>query len=185
MWVNMAKGTRSQDVRWLEDSIKRNVEQIESHTGLLQGLQNSIDGLTQLITTLNSKYDGLSEKVSSSSKSPAQPPPLLQKPDLNQRGFQPKLDFPKFFGEDSESWICKSEKFFELNTIDENQKLRLASLHLEDKAMTWYRWYEKSHTLRTWQEFSRVLLMRFGSNAYEDPVVQLTKLKQWGSMKTD
>ena len=49
--------------------------------------------------------------------------------------------------------------------------------------MTWYRWFEKSHNLRTWQEFCRVLLMRFGSDAYEDPLGQLTKLKQWGSVK--
>ena len=92
----MADETRSQDVRRMEDSIKRNAEQIEFHTGILQGLQNSIDGLTQLITTLNSKYDVLAEKVSSPSTFPAQPPPLLQNPYLNQRGFQPKLEFPKF-----------------------------------------------------------------------------------------
>ena len=86
----MADGTRSQDVRRMEDSVKCNTEQIEYHNGLLQGLQNSIDGLTQLITTLNSKYEGLVEKVSSSSTISAQPP-LLQNPYLNQRGFQPKL----------------------------------------------------------------------------------------------
>ncbi|XP_057497404.1 uncharacterized protein LOC130782134 [Actinidia eriantha] len=179
----MAEGTRSQNVRRMEDSIKRNAEQIEYHTGLLRELQNSIDGLTQLITTLNSKYDDLSEKVSSPSTIPVQQPPLLQNPYLNQSGFQPKLDFSKFFGEDPESWIYKCEKFFELNATEDNQKLRLASLHLEDKAMTWFRWFEKSHTLRTWQEFCRVLLMRFGSNAYEDPLGQLTKLKQWGFVK--
>ena len=67
----------------MEDSVKRNAEQIEYHNGLLQGMQNSIDGLTQLITTLNSKYEGLFEKVSSSSTIPAQPPPLLQNPYLN------------------------------------------------------------------------------------------------------
>ena len=55
----MADGTRSQDVRRMEDSVKRNAEQIEYHNGLLQGMQNSIDGRTHLITTLNSMYEGL------------------------------------------------------------------------------------------------------------------------------
>lgn len=79
--------------------------------------------------------------------------------------------------------MYKCDKFFQLNGIEENQKLQLASLHLQDRAMTWFRWFEKSHTLRTWTEFSRVLLLRFSASAYEDPVGQLTKLKQWGSVR--
>ncbi|KAH7839578.1 hypothetical protein Vadar_005955 [Vaccinium darrowii] len=47
--------------------------------------------------------------------------------------------------------------------------------------MNWFRWYKKSHVLRTWQEL--VLQLRFGNNAYEDPVGQLTKLKQWSTVK--
>lgn len=177
--------TRSQEMKRVDESIRRNAEVTERHAEVLDEIKNSIAGLTQLITTLNSKYERLSEKVNFSSSSPThQQPPLLQNPHLNFRAFQPKLDFPKFFGEEPESWIYKCEKFFELNAIDDSQKLRLASLHLEEKAMNWYRWYEKSHTLRTWVEFSRVLLLRFGSNAYEDPVGQLTKLKQWCSVKS-
>lgn len=181
----MAENTRSQEMKRMDDAIRRNAETTQQHSETLEEIKNSIAGLTQLITTLNSKYEGLSEKVPSSSSSPThQQPPLLQNPHLNSRAFQPKLDFPKFFGDEPESWIYKCEKFFELNSIEEPQKLRLASLHLEDKAMNWFRWYEKSHPLRTWQEFSRVLLLRFGGNAYEDPVGQLTKLKQWSSVKT-
>lgn len=94
------------------------------------------------------------------------------------------MDFPKFFGDDPEEWIYKCEKYFELNAIDETQKLRLASLHMEDKAMHWYRWFEKSHTLQTWREFSRILLMRFGENVFEDAMGQLTKLRQWSTVKS-
>lgn len=50
--------------------------------------------------------------------------------------------------------------------------------------MHWYRWFEKSHTVRNWREFSRVLLLRFGDNAFEDALGQLTKLKQWASVKS-
>lgn len=180
----MAEHTRLQEMKRMDDAVRRNAEITERHSETLEEIKNSIAGLTQLITTLNSKYEGLLDKVPSSSSSPThQQPPILQNPHLNFRAFQPKLDFPKFFGDEPESWVYKCEKFFELNAIEEPQKLRLASLHLEDKAMNWFRWYEKSHVLRTWQEFTRVLLLRFGSNAYEDPVGQLTKLKQWSTMK--
>lgn len=167
----------------MDDAVRKLSVTTEQHGETMEGIKSSIDGLTQLITTLNAKYDLLSEKVTSI---PSLSPPILPNPHLNQgsiRGFQPKIDFPKFFGEEPEAWVYKCEIFFELNAVEETQKVRLASLHLEDRAMHWFRWYEKSQTLRTWAEFSRVLLQRFGDNVYNDAVGQLTKLKQWSTVK--
>lgn len=164
------------------ESIQRLTDVTDRQAASLEGFKDTMEGIKNLITTLNSKYEQLHDKVSSSSSSP-----ILPSPNLNQgsfRMFQPKLDFPKFFGEDPEAWVYKCEKFFELNAVDETQKLRLASLHMEDKAMHWYRWFEKSHTVCNWREFSRVLLLRFGDNAFEDALGQLTKLKQWASVKS-
>ncbi|XP_058192094.1 uncharacterized protein LOC131309484 [Rhododendron vialii] len=74
-------------------------------------------------------------------------------------------------------------EILDFNAIDETLKIRLASLHLDDKAIHWFRWFEKSHTLQTWGEFSKALSLRFGETVYEDAVGQLTKLKQWESVK--
>lgn len=184
----MAENTRSQEVKRLDESIRKLLdltrelirqltEVTDRHTITMEGFNERMEGLKNLITALNAKYNQIQEKVSSSTSSP-----ILQNTLQNigqLRTFQPKLDFPRFYGEDPAAWIYKCEK----NMIDENQKLRLASLHMEEKAMQWYRWYEKFHTLRSWREFSRVLLLRFGDDVYEDATRKLTKLRQWTSVK--
>lgn len=51
-----------------------------------------------------------------------------------------------------------SEKFFEINGIEESQKLKLASNHLEEKALHWFRRFEKSNSLRTWKDCSKSII---------------------------
>ena len=58
---------------------------------------------------------------------------------------RPKLDFPRFNGDDSTGWIYREEQYFSLhNTIDVNE-VPLASFHLEHGALQWFRWYIKAH----------------------------------------
>ena len=61
----------------------------------------------------------------------------------NFRG--PKLDFPRFNGDDPTRWIYRAEQYFSLhNTFDFN-KIPLASFHLEHEALQWFHWYIKAH----------------------------------------
>lgn len=203
----MADHTRSQDLKRLDETIKKLsdattdsirllTETNEKHAATMNRLTESnnktteaMEGIKELVTMLSLKYTQISEKVLVH----PQNPPLLSNPHVqNQfphqtqglfRPFQPKLEFPRFSGNEPEAWLYKCEKFFDFNAIDETQKIRLASLHLDDKAIHWFRWFEKSHTLQTWREFSKALSLRFGENVYDDAVGQLTKLKQWGSVK--
>ncbi|KAL6320901.1 hypothetical protein AAG906_010710 [Vitis piasezkii] len=49
-----------------------------------------------------------------------------------------KLDFPRFNGsEDPTSWICRVEQFFEFQKIAEEEKVPLATYHLEGEAQLW------------------------------------------------
>ena len=54
----------------------------------------------------------------------------------------------------------------------------MAILHLEDRALKWYQWFEKTHNLVNWDLFKNGLISHFGSDAYEDSMGELTKLKQ-------
>ena len=46
-----------------------------------------------------------------------------------------KLDFPRFNGsEDPTSWICRVEQFFEFQKFAEEEKVPLATYHLEGEA---------------------------------------------------
>ena len=71
---------------------------------------------------------------------------------------EPKLDFPRFKGDDPTRWIYREEQYFSLhNTFDFN-KVSLASFHLEHEALQWFRWYIKAHVEPNWIDFSQLLL---------------------------
>ncbi|KAA8526085.1 hypothetical protein F0562_007815 [Nyssa sinensis] len=55
---------------------------------------------------------------------------------------------------------------------------------MEDRAIHWFRWYEKTHSLRSWREFVGALIARFGDSLFDDVVGQLTKLRQISTGKT-
>ncbi|KAF5199575.1 hypothetical protein FRX31_010838 [Thalictrum thalictroides] len=50
----------------------------------------------------------------------------------------PKIDFPRFNGEDVRGWIMKAARYFLFNPIDKSQMVLFASLHLEGRADTWF-----------------------------------------------
>nr|GEV14308.1 retrovirus-related Pol polyprotein from transposon 297 family [Tanacetum cinerariifolium] len=54
-----------------------------------------------------------------------------------------KVEFPKFSGDDARGWIFKCERFFLIDTIPEDLKVRLLSVHLFDKALMWHRQFLK------------------------------------------
>jgi hypothetical protein len=50
-----------------------------------------------------------------------------------------KLDFPRFNGrDDTTSWICRSEQFFEFQNIPNEEWISLTAYHLEGEALFWY-----------------------------------------------
>jgi len=57
-----------------------------------------------------------------------------------------KLNFPTYVGEgeDPTGWIFKAEQYFEFQNIDAPQRVQLASFHLSNIALHWYRWYTKN-----------------------------------------
>jgi hypothetical protein len=91
-----------------------------------------------------------------------------------------KLNFPTYAGEgeDPTGWIFKAEQYFEFQNIDAPQRVQLASFHLSNVALHWYRWYTKNRGQLRWNEFVKALLHRFGQTDYEDPSKALSRLKQ-------
>ena len=54
------------------------------------------------------------------------------------------LDFPHFNWEDPTEWIYKAEQFFHYQRTAREERVVLASFHLQDDALQWYQWYEKT-----------------------------------------
>ena len=93
-----------------------------------------------------------------------------------------KLEFPKFRDENPSGWVYKAHQFFQLYNTPPNQKILLASYHMEEEALIWFQEAEEVGQFTSWEAFVRALNIRFGAIAYDDPMETLTRLRQVGSV---
>jgi hypothetical protein len=96
---------------------------------------------------------------------------------------QARLDFPRFDGEDVETWCCPAEHFFEYYGTPDEHRLPLSSFHMDGRALVWFRELRASNSIQSWQDFVRSLQIRFGQGSYDDPMETLSKLKQEGTLE--
>jgi len=74
--------------------------------------------------------------------------------------------------------------FFSVDNTPDEFKVRLAVVHFEGKAFQWHNAYIKSvglENLPSWNEYHILLLDHFG-DVCEDPMADLMKLRQTGSI---
>ncbi|XP_057475850.1 uncharacterized protein LOC130763850 isoform X2 [Actinidia eriantha] len=191
----MVEGTRSQDFKKLEESVRALKEHQERILRENEEIRNSLKNfgeIKEMLSAVTLKYDQMAAHVYGRQ--------LQETPhgelDIRVRaeGSQSqgttdfgtryaKIDFPRFFGEDPTGWVYKCERFFEYNSIENQNKVKLAILHLEDRALQWYQWFEKTHCIINWESFKQGIVSRFGPDVFEDAVGELTKLKQTTTVK--
>ncbi|KAG8391321.1 hypothetical protein BUALT_Bualt01G0175700 [Buddleja alternifolia] len=90
-----------------------------------------------------------------------------------------KVDFPHYDGDNTRTWIKKCNRYFQIvSTITEDQKVPLASIHLEGKAELWFQSFMEGRDLPNWLEFISVILERFYDQDPELIVGEFNKLHQ-------
>ncbi|GKD63487.1 gypsy/ty3 retroelement polyprotein [Tanacetum coccineum] len=87
-------------------------------------------------------------------------------------------------GEGSSRCGCSdSKQFFTLNDVHNDDKVKIVSIHLHDKALTWHLQFVKTHgETVAWNEFEKAIMKRFGP-VNEDPMAELKNLRHDTSMK--
>ncbi|GJZ49966.1 transposon ty3-I gag-pol polyprotein [Tanacetum coccineum] len=90
----------------------------------------------------------------------------------SQYGRLTKFEFPKFYGYDVQGWLYRVNQFFLLDSIADDQKVMLVSMHMFNKALNWIV-YENVE----WIVYEREVQKRFDS-VFEDLMVELKNLKQ-------
>ncbi|XP_026383767.1 uncharacterized protein LOC113279283 [Papaver somniferum] len=127
------------------------LKEVESEEEKLKGANNLIKSE---LTDIQSKFDTMSSKFDSLFKlfeqRQTQPNPERESgshndthPDHNffhnqhhffppQHHRVPKLDFPRFDGDNPRGWIQKSERYFHLKNIEEHLKVNIVAIYLED-----------------------------------------------------
>ena len=74
--------------------------------------------------------------------------------------------------------MYECERFFKYNEVLEPEKVGIASIHLEGKALDWFQGYEALDNVLNWKTFAMDITTRFGQESYDNYVGQITKLRQ-------
>jgi len=97
-----------------------------------------------------------------------------------------RIEFPQFNGEDVLGWVYRCEQFFEVVHIAEHMQVKVAAIHLSGKALLWHQFFMKSKAVSEWPlwaEYKIAISMRFGAKSFDDPLAELMKLRQNGSVE--
>nr|GEV63691.1 retrotransposon Gag domain, retroviral aspartyl protease [Tanacetum cinerariifolium] len=68
-----------------------------------------------------------------------------------------KINFPTISDEDPQGWILKAEKYFRYYNILEEEKVDVASMHLEGDALEFYSWASTNQTMEYFEDLVRTL----------------------------
>ncbi|XP_070681796.1 uncharacterized protein [Malus domestica] len=94
------------------------------------------------------------------------------------------LEFPRFSnGDDHLAWVYRAKHYFEYFSVDDAQKVRMASFHMDNEALQWFQGRNCIKNHPTWKDFVYVFCKEFGPSEFEDFTEALVQLKQSGSLK--
>lgn len=94
-----------------------------------------------------------------------------------------KIDFPTFSSGDPRGWLLKAEKYFRYYQIPDEEKVEIASMHLEGDALYLYSWLSDDHPITFWEELVQVFTRNFGPAEFQNPDEFLCSIKQTGTVQ--
>ncbi|KAE8698902.1 hypothetical protein F3Y22_tig00110597pilonHSYRG01052 [Hibiscus syriacus] len=177
---------------------KERIERLEEGLGGVQaGMQRMEVGITDKIQQLEDTIAKLSGAFSASSGSPSHnnyqnegAHRTNRDTDENIQPFSSKIakfEFPRFSGDDPTEWLNRVDQFFEFQEIAADQKVHLASFHLEGEANQWWQWFRKAFTdgqgSISWEAFEDEVRDRFGPPDSEDFDEELSRVRQTGTLQ--
>ncbi|KAJ3697247.1 hypothetical protein LUZ61_000952 [Rhynchospora tenuis] len=93
-----------------------------------------------------------------------------------------RLIFPRFASGDPTDWLFNVEQYFQYYDTLPVDRLLIMSMHLDSPASRWYQGLLADHKIGSWEDFTAALQHRFGPSLFEDPVGQLSRVTQTGSV---
>jgi hypothetical protein len=94
----------------------------------------------------------------------------------------PKLDFPKFNGENPKIWAKKCEVYFDVFSVPESLRTRYATLNFTDRAALWLGTVVVSGHIEDWVVLCQLVFNRWGKDQHQVFMRQILSLKQSGSV---
>jgi hypothetical protein len=97
------------------------------------------------------------------------------------RGYTPKLQFPKFSGTDPKVWLAHYEDYFQILNVPEPLCVITASASMEGNAAKWGLVQRRKGGFTTWAQFRRAVEDKFGTYDYLHALGDLLELTQQGT----
>ncbi|XP_062108212.1 uncharacterized protein LOC133819070 [Humulus lupulus] len=73
----------------------------------------------------------------------------------------PRIELPLFSGDNPDSWVYRTERYFLLMHLTEPQMLETAIIGLDGDALTWFQWENQRRPITSWATLKRLILLRF------------------------
>jgi hypothetical protein len=105
-----------------------------------------------------------------------------QSPRVNT-GKLPKLNFPKFDGDNPKLWKSHCENYFEMYSVESNVWVKVASMHFEGPAPRWLQSVDHRVCTATCSELCSWIHERFGRDQHEILIRKLYRIKQTGPVQ--
>ncbi|KAD3641782.1 hypothetical protein E3N88_31006 [Mikania micrantha] len=103
----------------------------------------------------------------------------------SQSGNRPfnKIEFPNYGGGDPRGWILKAEKYFKYYHIPEDEKVDIASMHLDGDALDLFSWLSTDHRMMFWEDLTHAFQKNFGPAEFQNPDEFLCSIRQTGTVQ--
>ncbi|KAF5465151.1 hypothetical protein F2P56_015182 [Juglans regia] len=182
----MAEGTHlSQLQDGLQSFMKSTEPQLTTIEVEMQAMRRQMEAMMHQLSSLAIEMKAANSQKSSGSGNNGNPNTneqmVLHTGEIHPRAI--RLDFPTFNGGDPHGWLYKVNQFFSFHNTLPQHHLRLASFHMEGKALVWFQGLDESGLLTSWEEMVKIMLIRFGPSSYDGPMEQLTRLRQVGTVE--
>lgn len=105
-----------------------------------------------------------------------------ERSDSPPRGRLPKIDFPRFDGENPKLWQIQCEDYFEMASTSPRLWVKIASMQFTGPAARWLASIQSVIRKYTWLEFCQEVILRFGKNQHQSLIRRLYKLVQTGTV---
>ena len=95
-----------------------------------------------------------------------------------------KIDFLRFDGKsDPMLFVNRCESYFHQQRIMEEEKVWMASYHLEGVAQSWYLQLQTDEGTPRWHRFKDILQLRFGPPLRSAPLFELAECRRTGTVE--
>lgn len=91
-----------------------------------------------------------------------------------------RVEMPIFQGQNTYGWIAKVERYFRLGGYEDESKLELVSVSLDEAPLSWFNGELVQKPFTSWTEFKQRLIIRYSREKIRDVSQPLCAIKQTG-----